>query len=276
MVIPDHARARHYLAHLNYYRIGAYWLPFEADHSTHQFVPDTNFEDVLALYVFDRELRLLVMDAIERVEVSVRTQWAYHLAHTYGPHAFLDRRLFKNNVVYQRCLASLRDELARSQELFVKHYQAKYRTPDLPPVWAAVEVMSLGQLSKWYSNLLKRRDRQRIAEIYDMNEVTLTSFLHHLTVMRNHCAHHGRLWNRLFGLQMKMPTRPTVVATALNRQEPKKIYNTTVLLEYLLEIISPGTHWKNRLVGLFDAHPIAKPSEMGFPASWRELPVWNQ
>lgn len=93
MEIPDRDRARHYLAHLNYYRLGAYWLPFEADHATHRFRPGTRFEDVVGLYVFDRELRLLVMDAIERLEVSVRTQWAYHLAHAYDPHAHMEALL---------------------------------------------------------------------------------------------------------------------------------------------------------------------------------------
>ena len=90
MVIDDPAAAAFYLQHLNYYRLGAYWLPFEADHATHSFKPGTKFGDVLNLYVFDRELRLLVLDAIERVEVSVRSQWAYQLAHQHGPHAHLD------------------------------------------------------------------------------------------------------------------------------------------------------------------------------------------
>ena len=84
MSVPDKQRALHYLAHINYYRLGAYWLPFESDHNGHTFHDGTNFEQVLELYVFDRELRLLVMDAIERIEVSIRTQWAYHFSHKYG------------------------------------------------------------------------------------------------------------------------------------------------------------------------------------------------
>ena len=74
MQVTDKPRAQHYLSHINYYRLGAYWLPFEANHDGHSFRKGTSFEQVLDLYVFDRELRLLVMDGIERVEVSVRTQ----------------------------------------------------------------------------------------------------------------------------------------------------------------------------------------------------------
>ena len=81
MTIPDRAEALHYLKHLNYYRLRAYWLPFEKNHANHAFKPGTSFSEVLNLYVFDRELRLLVMDAIERIEVSIRTGWAYYLSH---------------------------------------------------------------------------------------------------------------------------------------------------------------------------------------------------
>lgn len=90
MIVEDAAEARFYLQHLNYYRLCAYWLPFEADHAAHSFRQGTSFAEVLGLYIFDRELRLLVLDAVERLEVSVRSQWAYQLAHRHGPHAHLD------------------------------------------------------------------------------------------------------------------------------------------------------------------------------------------
>lgn len=80
MVIDDPAEAEFYLQHLNYYRLAAYWLPFEGDHASHAFRAGTRFAEVLNLYIFDRELRLLLLDAIECVEVSVRSQWAYQLA----------------------------------------------------------------------------------------------------------------------------------------------------------------------------------------------------
>lgn len=79
MEIDDPERAERYLSHLNYYRLAAYWLPCEQGHPTHRFRPGTRFNSVLEHYIFDRELRLLVMDAIERLEVSLRTRWSYYL-----------------------------------------------------------------------------------------------------------------------------------------------------------------------------------------------------
>ena len=118
LTIENPDRAEHYLSHLNYYRLGAYWLPFEADHETHQFRPDASFDQVLNLYIFDRELRLLVMDAIERIEVSVRTRWAYHLAHTHGPHAYLDPALFKETCesALWDAFQALKDDVYQSME----------------------------------------------------------------------------------------------------------------------------------------------------------------
>ena len=275
MEVPDRDYARHYLTHLNYYRLGAYWRPFEADHAAQSFRPNTHFDDVVNLYVFDRELRLLVMDAVERLEVSIRTQWAYHLAHTYGPHSYLDATIFKSNKLHQSYVRKLEEELGRSKEVFVAHYKNKYSEPAHPPVWAVVEVMSLGQLSKWVAGLTRGRDRQAIAECYGIDEIVLTSFLHHLTIVRNICAHHGRLWNRRFGFQAKMPRKPKSLHQSLNPQQPKYIYNTLVMLEYFMDIISPAHHWKARLITLFEQHPVVSPKAMGFPDGWQSCPIWK-
>ena len=96
MVVSDEQKAIFHLSQVNYYRLGAYWLPFEQTHSPHCFQENTHFEHVWDLYVFDRELRLLVLDAIERIEVAIRTQFAYEIAHRHGAHAFMNQQYFKN------------------------------------------------------------------------------------------------------------------------------------------------------------------------------------
>ena len=160
MVIDDEATARHYLNHISYYRLRAYWLPFEmpSENGDHVFRAGTTFEDVLALYVFDRQLRLLVMDAIERVEVSLRAQWAHHMAMTYGPHGYLDSGIYRKADYHETALESLSTEIRRSSDTFIKHYYREYTEPRLPPVWMAAEIISFGQLAKWIKNL-KRKDR---------------------------------------------------------------------------------------------------------------------
>lgn len=276
MVIPDRDKAKHYLSHLNYYRLGAYWAPFQSNNADHTFNNDTSFDDVLELYIFDRELRLLIMDAIERIEVSIRTQFAYHLSHKYDAHAYLIKDIFKSTDKYNKSFEILQNEINRSQELFIKHYKTKYSDPQLPPLWMVVEVMSLGQLSKWFSNIKRRQDKNLIAKPFGMDEVVLDSFLHHLTTVRNYCAHHSRLWNRKFTITTKLPKKnPDILVNSLSSEDKRKIYNTLAMFEYFMEEISPGTRWRQRLFHLFDNNPSVSSKAMGFPVDWQALPIWK-
>lgn len=74
LIIPDKAQAENHLSHKNYYRLRAYWLPFEANLTTHQFQPGTTFDDVINLYQFDQSLRRIILNAVETIEISFRSQ----------------------------------------------------------------------------------------------------------------------------------------------------------------------------------------------------------
>ena len=269
LLIPDREQASHYLRHLNYYRLGAYWLPFEIDHVSHRFTPGTRFDDVLNLYIFDREFRLLLLDAIERIEVSIRAAWAYEMAHRHGPHCQLNQKLFRERWNYDRHYSSVRKEVSRSNEAFILHIAEKY-DEDLPPIWVMVEVMTFGQLSNWYGNTRHRQDRNAVAEGYELDERILTSLLHHLTIVRNTCAHHARLWNREFAV---IPTLPKQSDLPFHKNDCRKIYNTLVFALHLMNQISPGHHWKRRLIELFSHHDI-ETDAMGFPNGWESHALW--
>jgi len=267
--------AKHYLLHMNYYRLTAYWLPYEQDHTTHRFRVNTSFEKVLKYYVFDRELRLLMLDAIERVEVSVRTQMAHTLSNAYGTHPHMNSSIFNSQERYTNNLNKLKGEFSRSSETFSDHFKEKY-IEELPPIWVAVELMTMGHISHWYSNIKQRSDKNAISRIYGLDESILKSFLHHLTIIRNICAHHGRLWNRRFTFAIRMPNYPTDLAQSVNRSnvDIKSLYNTLVFLKYLMDTINPGHQWAIRLKELLDSNDI-NIAAMGFPLNWETLPVWQ-
>jgi abortive infection bacteriophage resistance protein len=276
MIIQDRARAERYLTHINYYRLRAYWLPFEETVADiHRFKSGTQFEQALSLYVFDRKFRLLVLEAIERVEVSFRTRFAYILGNKYGSHAYLDAALFKSAYVHSQCITSFREEFVRSRETFIEHYKTRYGDPELPPIWAACEIMSFGQLSKWFQNIRLRSDRQEIASEFNIDESILSSFMHHLTNVRNLVAHHSRLWNRRLTVTLSIPYRPKEIAGLFNPQKERNIYNTLVMLGYLLNIMSPGTTWPARVRQLLEENPAVNPVDMGFPLNWKELSSWK-
>ena len=273
MTIDDEDTAKFYLQHLNYYRLGAYWLPFEADHGSHQFRPGTSFDDVLKLYIFDRELRLLLLDAIERVEVSARAQWAYRLGHLHGSHAHLDKNLALHPYRWQSNIEDLKKEVERADEVFIRHLTSTY-SESLPPVWAVCEVMSLGLLSRWYTNLKPMPTRSVISGVYGLDESVLASWLHHLSVVRNVCAHHSRLWNRNFG---RVPPKATVnkpIALKAQFVLGHGLYNTLIILLYMMDRIAPHHHWRDQLkvllLGRADQLPV-----MGFPPDWQNRSIWG-
>lgn len=279
MAVTDHGRTSRYLSHINYYRLRAYWMPFEqqAGNPNHSFQPGTTFDSALTLYIFDRKFRLLVLEAIERVEVSLRTNFAYVLAMKYGSHAYLDQNIFARPAFYQQLLSSLNEEIARSQETFVEHYRNTYTDPPLPPIWAVSEVLTFGQLSKWFQIIKRRNDRKAIADAYGLDEKVLGSFMHHLSHVRNFVAHHCRLWNRMLTVTMTIPRYPSQLVANINQNlaAERQIYNTLVMLGYLLRLISPGTSWPQRMRQLIVEHGVLDTAAMGFPTNWQELPLWR-
>ncbi|MBB3955292.1 Abi family protein [Novosphingobium sediminicola] len=200
MAIPDDDVARYWLRHVSYYRLSAYWLYFEhpKDHPGDRFKPGTTFARVTNLYDFDRNLRRVVMRGTEHVEVALRGSWAYELGQLGDGHTYLDAALYGDREELHKNLSKLAGEVGWSRETYVKHYRENYDSPALPPVWMVAEMMSFGQLSKWYSNLGERALRNRIAQPLGLPETVLVPLVRHVTDIRNICAHHGRLWNRGF------------------------------------------------------------------------------
>ena len=272
MILPDQQQTKRDLAHKNYYRLRAYWLPFEAgkagDEATY-LQPDTTWPKIMAIYEFDRLLRERLMDAIQRLEISARTGFAYFLAIKYGPHAHENPGLFFNAEIHAKLLEKLTVDYNESQEVFAAHHRGKYPYLKTPPIWAACELMTLGQLSRWYGALKNTADQKLIAKQYGLHETLLRSFLHHLTVVRNICAHHGRVWNRTMVVKMMLPSDRRIT-DLFNHESPDRIYNTLVMLALIQCAIDPACTWAKELKTFIAANPAINLTAMGFPADWQE------
>ena len=273
MIFNNIPKADHYLSHINYYRLTAYWLPYKESNSE-LFRNDTNFDEVLCYYIFDRELRLLVLDAIERIEVSVRTRMTFVLTEKYDSHPHLNRSIYSNEDKYNKNLDKLKSEYRRSKEVFVKHFKDNYEE-ELPPLWAVTELMTLGQVSNWFSNIKLRVDRNAISSIYSMDEKVLKSYLHQLTIIRNISAHHARLWNKRFTFTSKIPNYPPKFSEAVNRNSRKSLYNILVFLKCMMDSINHNHSWGERLKNLINKDEI-NIGAMGFPEDWERLNLWRE
>ncbi|BAI95815.1 Abi-like protein [Sphingobium indicum UT26S] len=276
LVINDVPLAQHSLGHISYYRLRAYWLYFEAapDSGDHTFKPETTFEAVLALYEFDRRLRLALMDALERIEVAARGAWAHQMAMVYGPHGYLNAALYRRTDLFQANLDQLQSEYDRSHDVFVNHYKRTYNNPPLPPVWMAAEFISFGLLSKFFSALGGRADRKSIARNVGFDDRVFQGLMHHLATVRNVCAHHGRLWNRSFTVTFPIAQNPAALAQTLAPEADRKLYNTLTTLLHSMAIVAPNSNWPKQIATLVTENPVGDFAAMGFPEGWRERPLW--
>jgi abortive infection bacteriophage resistance protein len=282
MTISNVNLATRWLETVGYYRLSAYWLPYESlppvgQTRSKKFPPGVRFEEVIDLYIFDRRLRLLVTEAIERLEVAVRARWTNRLALAHGPHAHMDARLFLSGWDHARMVSKLSDAAHKSREVFVEHYRSKYSEPYMPPLWAVTELMTLGELSLWVKSTKDASLRSSVAKDLGLPTAeTLTGALEVFSLVRNICAHHGRLWNRK--TVKRLPTikrfSAVLVPEAGGHQLSNRIFNVLTLLVLLMRHQSNEATFPKRLKKLLESREKKQLDAMGFPADWRRLAAW--
>lgn len=272
------ADAPHFLSNISYYRLKGYWWEMQDNRENHHFANGSFFEDVIDLYNFDRHFRLIVFNAIERIEISLRTKLIYHLSLQYGAEWYLNPSLFEDPKRYNSFVAKLFLDISNSSEEFIKKHFENHPT-EQPESWKAMEVLTLGSLSKLYQNLKHQLpEKNKIAQEFGLyNQKYLSSWLLAITVTRNIIAHHSRLWNRVIINKYDWPTttpNPLLNYVPDNRQR-RKIFPLLSAVIYMNNEISPGNSIKQELIGLFDRFPNIHLSRMGFPSNWQNEPLWK-
>ncbi len=247
----------------------------EDDYSLHNYKPGSSFECAISLYTFDKELRQLIFKAIQDIEISLRTKMIQVFSMEYGAFWFMDSTLFKSTNFYEGCLDNIEKEVSRSNEDFIKEHFVRYTCPALPPVWKTLEVISLGTLSKLFCLFKDNRLKKQVAREFGLPQYTyLESWIRCITVLRNCCAHHARIWNRRFALKPQLPDR-----LPLNwikpAQKPIKLYHQLCTLLYLEQSITPCMDLKRSLLRLFEEYPHIDFHAMGFPQGWQNESLWK-
>jgi abortive infection bacteriophage resistance protein len=287
------------LERIGYYRLSGYWYPFHQVRLTpnhppgyevlESFRPGTDFGKVFDLYVFDKRLRLLFLDAIERIEIGLRVDIALRLgardpwAHRMPQHLhgnFTKRPDPRTGRIrHQDWLQRLDDLTAQSREDFVRHFTAKYSSP--LPIWMVIELWDFGLLSHFLTGL-QVADQTVIASKYGLpRRELLTTWVRSISHIRNICAHHSRLWNRSPTDQPKPPMAgeiPLLDHLAADHYGQTRLYAPAAVIQYLLRTINPTTSWGDRLrqhLATFPAVPTISVAQTGFPSDWDQLPLWN-
>ena len=276
LLIDDVERAVKALDIISYFRLAGYWRHFEADHTTHQFREGCRFADIIDLYSFDKQLRALLFTAIQTIEVAVRTKIIKHFALEFGAFWFMDENFATNEARFATNLAVIRKEVERSHDDFITEHFRKYNEPELPPVWKTLEVISMGTLSKLYSNFSNATAKHAVAREFGLNHHKfLRSWLECLAVLRNCCAHHSRLSNRVFPVKPKMPERMPNTWIADFSFREQTLYPQLCCVVYWLNSIVIENTFITDFKQLLISHPSVKTRLLGFPRNWEQEPLWR-
>ncbi len=276
LTIADPAAAQTFLSHVNYYRLSGFCLAFETHR--HAFRPGVTFDDIKAAYEFDVRLRDLLNEALEVIEIDIRTCLTHFVGQRYGAFGHLDPNNFFDQFDHGEWIEHIHDEVDRSSELFVEHFRNTYTEyPDLP-VWVLMEIVSFGTLTRMYRGM-RRSDQRVISNRYRLQPQDFGTILLHLAYVRNLCAHHLRLWDRVWSVKASLPHGKYWESPLVPGND--RLFSTLVLTYHLL-LNCPATatfpaEWRDRLRTLLLNPPNAPTAltKMGMPADWQTHPMWH-
>jgi abortive infection bacteriophage resistance protein len=289
---------------VNYYRLSGYLYPFRIRNASGKagdtFEPGTNLEIVWRRYNFDRRLRIILLDAIERIEVAVRTRFVFHFVQAHGPFGYLNEKNlpgFKKRPLWKRCwrnlkalaqlrglerpdyqqwLGKLQNEKKRASDTFVKHFTKTYGDHhEHLPLWMACELMTC-ETALQLAYGVDRDVLKKAAADFGFPDEQLLSWTKAIFTLRNSCAHHARVWNRAFGVKPSIPGKNKNPNWHIRPGfAPERIGLQLTVCYHWLGKLSSTTRWRDRLFTLFDEYPEIPLDEMGLPAGWRTHPLWN-
>ena len=279
LIFNDEPKAKHDLIFFWYFRLTWYFKTFQ-DKKTNAFHKWTTFEQVIELYIFDRKLRILTLDAVEKIEVALKANISDNLAEQFWVFWYLNINLFdlkntKNLEIYSKFISKLKWIRRRSSSLFIKEYFKKYDENYLPS-WMLFEECTIWEISNIY-NVLKSKHRQDISNIYWLYELDLQIWIKILMNLRNISAHHSRLWNKEYIIKPRLKDKvfwsiyQKWVAKNNNIQEIfPNYYNNALIINYMLNHINKNLWWLDDLEKLFNEYTSISIEKMWFNRqSWK-------
>lgn len=276
LLIGDEKAATLFLEDVSYFRFAAYLRPMEQDVHTHTFKSNATFENALALYTFDEKLRILIFGAIQKIEVSLRARIINQFSISHGAYWFADASLAIDKHKFADNLGVLERELLRTKEDFIKQHYSKYEKTGFPPAWKLLELASFGCLTKLYFNFSNIPVKKRLARSYGVPQhEILESWMKAIGALRNVCAHHGRVWNRIMPVMPMLPRslRPCWITT--DSVSANRLYAVLCCLVYWLDVVDKANTFVRELKSLLACYHNVDTHAMGFPDGWESEPLWR-
>ncbi|MDR3132626.1 MAG: Abi family protein [Prevotellaceae bacterium] len=274
--IPNEQRAICYLTNIGYFRLSAYLYPLlEEPKTSHRYKGGATFDMALDMYRFDRKLRVLLFNELEKIEVAIRSAMNNWISDALNDVFWMTNASYFNNpVIFEKRLSIIQSELERTNEEFITHFYAKYNNP-FPPVWMLAEIIPFGILCSIFNNLKYKSIQKKVATCFGLPIPAFSSWMVSLVGLRNLCGHHNRTWNKeipLVPAPLKNPAFPWIDTSST---DPKRVYFRICIIKYLLFTVSPNNSFTQKLKSLLAEYPSIDVRAMGFPVNWQNAPLWQ-
>jgi abortive infection bacteriophage resistance protein len=259
LIISDKNTLVERLRNVNYTRLSAYWHTFQDINNNYIFLPNTQLETIWQRYIFDHELRLIVMDAIGYIEVAIlRTRAVEQFTLKHGPFGYIEKGNFAPHFTDEKYTGMMQEigkiiTERKKRDESVQEYYSIYTKETYLPLWMLVEFLSFGTLFTLFKHM-NDAEKKTLARQLDLPDDILQSWLLSLNYSRNLCAHHERLWNRELSLRPALP-RKKVEWTSLIQQTNNRVFITLTILNYLIKKINPESKWDSRVKNLLESFP---------------------
>lgn len=248
MLMKDGHKVENYLMNIGYHRLSGYIYPFYKSPKSDLILKEgTTFEQVLILYRFDKKLRILLFNEIEKIEVAIRSVLANIGCKELNDRYWITKpEYFANQEKFNQTLTIIEKELSLSKEDYIEDFRRNY-IESYPPAWMITEVLSFGNLNYIYSNISSNQLMKSIADYFGLKPQVFTSWLTVLANLRNMCCHHARVWNRDFMLNPAEPKKTKNVWIDTSKVDKKRIYYRLCIIRYFLSSISPNNNFNEKI-----------------------------
>lgn len=270
--VEDDDKAIKFLKYNNYYRISGYSLTLR-NHDI--FNKTASMQAIIDIYEFDHDFRIQLLSILEKIEVNVKSVYAYRFAEKYGSLGYKDKSLFSNEEQYERIKAKLESQKDSrlNDEAYLQHFIIDLK--EEIPIWAYVDLFTFSDISLVYQ-MSPEETKEVVANDFGIKgkkaPFLMGRFLHGLTIVRNLCAHESRIYNRLFRFKANLNQKDLKLLRKDSEGKPdnEKVFGYLLVIRRLANDRDWNT-FKNNLFNLADRYPSVRLKNYGFSDNWREV-----
>ncbi len=276
LIINDQDRAVKYLKNVGYFRLTGYMFHLQSKDGNHTFIEGTKFEDIITLYQFDKKLRGVISEYLERIEICLRAKLTDKYSISNGFFWYNNIDLFDDKEIFEKINTEIKVTFEDPKEQFLKWFKHKYTSESIPSSNMALEILSLGKLARLYKALKNSGGKSEIANEFDLPSATITSWYIYLANVRNICAHHSRLWNKKVTADRPIfPSREKYRFKGENFNDSNTtLYGIISIIDRLLSSFNANNSFTQKIETLIAEYSVDC-KLMGFPENWIETANWK-